>query len=533
MIVDLMCLRSFKVLSSKEYKGYQKRPFPPKNLGPSPLKSDEEIKSYLEGQKLNIKEGYKGSLAQLGLFNTKRSSMKRAYREYAKLPQSIRYTRGQPMGAYASFALLAIVHHALVRYAAFRLGLTPQEWVYRVLGDDSVIFQTEESLASGSIADEYLRVCEEFGIPISVPKSYRSNNFYVFASRYSFMGIEVTPASMKPELQVNSTAKRVTFALDLWKKGWMVDGSRSSNQKWLSQLVRLLLQPMEHFVYTKRLHSNELGNITSRLIGLILLPRTSLSEVLGIQTDLKAWLASVTGSTEVIVDQRLITSGQFRGLTIMEGYERILSIVTRFLWKRVQSDVITSILINHENLDYLRACKAKIGPVQSPKSMLLGLRLPSFEMDIWEITIEELARRFRVSPSYFIKNLPSATHEKLLSFDSIALTTAQYEALEPLDSLPKGESEFLSTSVRGIFSMSGEWMTRYNRKWVTVAEFYENIILILLQLYMDYPMPTLIEKQFDRELVQPSRLFLLEQGRLDQLNSLANSIVLSLHRTPQ
>jgi hypothetical protein len=91
------------------------------------------------------------------------------------------------------------------------------------------------------------------------------------------------------------------LSLDLWNKGWMSDGSRYSNQKWLSRLTHPLLNPLLYLAYTKYLQVGQLGGITSRLCGLLLLPCTSISQVLGQSTDLRVWLAGNTGSTEVIL----------------------------------------------------------------------------------------------------------------------------------------------------------------------------------------------------------------------------------------
>jgi len=47
----------------------------------------------------------------------------------------LRYSRGQPMGAYSSWASMALTHHALVQFSAHRIGEFPYT-SYRILGDD-------------------------------------------------------------------------------------------------------------------------------------------------------------------------------------------------------------------------------------------------------------------------------------------------------------------------------------------------------------------------------------------------------------
>lgn len=38
-------------------------------------------------------------------------------------PLRVRYSVGQPMGALSSWAMLAMVHHAIVQFSAFRAGV--------------------------------------------------------------------------------------------------------------------------------------------------------------------------------------------------------------------------------------------------------------------------------------------------------------------------------------------------------------------------------------------------------------------------
>jgi hypothetical protein len=51
------------------------------------------------------------------------------------------YSVGQPMGAYSSFAMLALTNHFLVYLAALQGGITilPNKGIYGILGDDVVI----------------------------------------------------------------------------------------------------------------------------------------------------------------------------------------------------------------------------------------------------------------------------------------------------------------------------------------------------------------------------------------------------------
>jgi len=102
-------------------------------------------------------------------------------------PVSVRYAVGQPMGALSSWAMLAMTHHAIVQFAAWRAGWRVWFSDYAVLGDDVVI-------ANGDVAHQYVRFMKEVGVDIGFHKSIVSNNLSLeFAKRFFFKGEEVTP----------------------------------------------------------------------------------------------------------------------------------------------------------------------------------------------------------------------------------------------------------------------------------------------------------------------------------------------------
>jgi hypothetical protein len=140
-------------------------------------------------------------------------------------PKWIRYTRGQPMGALSSWAGLAIVHHAIIQFAAHRVGHT--EWYdpYLVLGDD-------DQIAGHPVALEYERVCSEFMIPLNLKKSFPSRRgFGNFASRSFISRTDISPVSLNEALVASNWSRRMEFARRLISR-WGDDLSPS-------QMVRL------------------------------------------------------------------------------------------------------------------------------------------------------------------------------------------------------------------------------------------------------------------------------------------------------
>jgi len=107
--------------------------------------------------------------------------------EYMKKNCVVRYAVGQPMGAYSSWAMLALVHHAIVQFAAKRANVVGWFDLYAVLGDDVVI-------GNRHVATEYTKVMEAIGVNIGFHKSIISKNRSLeFAKRFYYKGVEVTP----------------------------------------------------------------------------------------------------------------------------------------------------------------------------------------------------------------------------------------------------------------------------------------------------------------------------------------------------
>jgi hypothetical protein len=96
-----------------------------------------------------------------------------------KLPRSVRYATGQPMGALSSWAMLAVIHHVIVQMAWYRVCTASgvqYSWTdeYAVLGDDIVIFNPR-------LAKEYFNLMTRvLGVKIGLAKSLQSQTRYVF-----------------------------------------------------------------------------------------------------------------------------------------------------------------------------------------------------------------------------------------------------------------------------------------------------------------------------------------------------------------
>jgi hypothetical protein len=101
----------------------------------------------------------------------------------------IRYSVGQPMGAYSSWAAFTITHHLVVAFAAHKAGLSNFN-DYILLGDDIVI-------KNKKVAENYINIMTKLGVDISFNKTHVSYDTYEFAKRWIKNSKEVTGIPLK------------------------------------------------------------------------------------------------------------------------------------------------------------------------------------------------------------------------------------------------------------------------------------------------------------------------------------------------
>lgn len=107
-----------------------------------------------------------------------------------RIPESMTYAVGQPMGALSSWAMLALTHHYIVQYAAYKAGKRLWFPLYLVLGDDIVIFDKE-------VAKCYLDIMKDLGVGINLVKSVVSTTSFEFAKRFIHKCQNLSPISFK------------------------------------------------------------------------------------------------------------------------------------------------------------------------------------------------------------------------------------------------------------------------------------------------------------------------------------------------
>jgi len=119
------------------------------------------------------------------------------------------YAVGQPMGALSSWGMLALVHHAMVQYSAWKAGYKTWFDLYAILGDDVVI-------ACDRVASQYRKLCEVIGVEIGIAKSLIAEGGTLeFAKRFFFRGEDVSGLPIKFWAAAQNTMG-VTHALSAW-----------------------------------------------------------------------------------------------------------------------------------------------------------------------------------------------------------------------------------------------------------------------------------------------------------------------------
>jgi hypothetical protein len=123
-------------------------------------------------------------------------------REFSYGDKVVKYSVGQPMGAYSSWAVFALSHHLVVAWAAHLCGIK-QFRDYILLGDDIVI-------NNDKVAHKYIAVMTRLGVDISMHKTHISFNTYEFAKRWIKRKVEISPLPLKGILS-NKTSLHVVM----------------------------------------------------------------------------------------------------------------------------------------------------------------------------------------------------------------------------------------------------------------------------------------------------------------------------------
>jgi hypothetical protein len=113
-------------------------------------------------------------------------------RPYNYMDEDYVYAVGQPMGAYSSFAMLALTNHVIMQVAFIQSENEYQQGhgQYAILGDDVAI-------ASLSLSEEYERLMAILGVEINPIKGFRGNLIEFAKNIFYSDGANFSPISAK------------------------------------------------------------------------------------------------------------------------------------------------------------------------------------------------------------------------------------------------------------------------------------------------------------------------------------------------
>jgi len=125
--------------------------------------------------------------------------------------KKLKYGAGQPMGAYSSWAMLALTHHFIVQVAAWKVSNKLSLFVdYQLLGDDIVI-------CSRAVARQYLILMNQLGVGINLSKSIVSTKLsFEFAKRLGIKGQDVSPMAFKEMEAAQGSLSALAYFMTKW-----------------------------------------------------------------------------------------------------------------------------------------------------------------------------------------------------------------------------------------------------------------------------------------------------------------------------
>jgi hypothetical protein len=219
------------------------------------------------------------------------------------LPDTIRYTRGQPMGCLGSFALLALWNHSWVQFSSWLVnGRTISS--YGVTGDDVVLCEPSGSTQIGS---KYVEISNLFGISISLPKSYTSSSLFNFLSRTWYKGEEISPTSLKEDITIRDASSRAQRAIKMLSRDWW----NSDGNGWLAKAMKYFLYPSEFVIACSHTRNGKLDGYGLRSVLSFLSPSRSVLEAGGISSvPILSWLSAFAGSTALLAHGDMVRNNR-------------------------------------------------------------------------------------------------------------------------------------------------------------------------------------------------------------------------------
>lgn len=147
-------------------------------------------------------------------------------RPYEYMDKEYTYAVGQPMGAYSSFAMLALTNHLIMYASALRIGLKVEKGagLYAILGDDVAI-------SRGDLSSEYNKIMQILGVEINPIKGFTGRILEFAKNLFHVSGTNLSPISAKVVLRASRDPIYIVPLInDYINKGfWIILNTALSN----------------------------------------------------------------------------------------------------------------------------------------------------------------------------------------------------------------------------------------------------------------------------------------------------------------
>jgi len=147
-------------------------------------------------------------------------------RPYEYMDREYTYAVGQPMGAYSSFAMLALTNHVIMYASALRIDLKVEKGkgLYAILGDDVAI-------SRGDLSNEYNKIMQLLGVEINPIKGFTGKILEFAKNLFHVSGTNLSPISAKVVLRASRDPIYIVPLInDYINKGyWIILNTTLSN----------------------------------------------------------------------------------------------------------------------------------------------------------------------------------------------------------------------------------------------------------------------------------------------------------------
>lgn len=147
-------------------------------------------------------------------------------RPYEYMDKEYTYAVGQPMGAYSSFAMLALTNHLIMYASANRIDLKVVKGagLYAILGDDVAI-------SRGDLSSEYNKIMQLLGVEINPIKGFTGRILEFAKNLFHVSGTNLSPISAKVVLRASRDPIYIVPLInDYINKGyWIILNTTLSN----------------------------------------------------------------------------------------------------------------------------------------------------------------------------------------------------------------------------------------------------------------------------------------------------------------